>query len=89
MVGSDDFRLRDQARYLLGASLTRRTYVPPRQDWDVAHCAFCLAPFVDPARPQALREGLVTLDGRHWVCPSCFEDFRLAFGFREVPGSRP
>jgi hypothetical protein len=86
MVGSDDFRLRDQARYLLGASLVRRVYVPRRQDWDLVHCAFCLVPFVDPARPHVQHEGLVTLDGRHWICPGCFEDFRQAFGFREVGG---
>ncbi len=89
MVGSDDYRLRGQAAYLLGAELVRRRYLPARHDWDVAHCAFCLAPFVDPARPEVLREGFVTRDGRHWVCPTCFADFRQAFGFHEVDGPRP
>jgi hypothetical protein len=81
MARSEDIRLRDQAGYLLRAHLIRRRYVPGPHDWDVAHCAFCLAPFVDATRPDVLREGFVTLDGRHWVCPACFEDFRQAFGF--------
>lgn len=83
MVDVDDYRLRDQARYLLGARLIRRPFVPDRYGWDVAHCAFCLVPFVDSARPAVMREGLVTLDGLHWICPACFEDFREGFGFQE------
>lgn len=86
MADVDDYRLRDQARYLLGANVVRSPYVPALSGWDVAHCVFCLVPFVDSARHAVMPEGFVTLDGLHWICPACYQDFRQAFALREVKG---
>ena len=32
--------------------------------------------------PDVLHEGFNTLDGYHWVCPTCFDDFREKFSWK-------
>jgi hypothetical protein len=80
-TADDDWRLRDQERYIGGAMLHRATYHAPSSVWDHDHCEFCWAKFMDSDEPEILREGYVTDDGRDWVCPQCFEDFRERFGW--------
>jgi hypothetical protein len=73
----NDWRLRGQERYLKGAVLKWAAYKPLHEGWDHDHCEFCNRKFMD--REEELREGYVTLDGRHWVCKGCAEDFRIQF----------
>ena len=45
-----------------------------REGWDHDHCEMCGAKF---GRTKGdLRYGYVTSDDYHWVCETCFADFR-------------
>jgi hypothetical protein len=81
MPGSSDWRLRGQQNYLAGATLVRRPYrrYAANRDWDHDHCAFCWAKFMVEDVPGVLHEGYATQDDYHWICSSCFEDFREEF----------
>lgn len=81
MIGDDDSRLAGQERYLKDAVLRRSKYEPPSPDWDHDHCEFCWEKFMQSANGDVLNEGYVTEDGKHWICPTCFTDFREMFGF--------
>lgn len=79
LVSDDDWRLTNQGTYLSRARLRCSTWHRPREDWDHNHCEFCWAEFSDyPSMPH-LRIGLVTTDGRHWICPPCYRDFAARF----------
>ena len=82
-AGNDDWRLTGQERWARGLAWTRKAYVRPRPHWDHDHCEFCSSKFMEPnARvPGALTEGYVASDAKHWVCATCFEDFRAMFGW--------
>jgi hypothetical protein len=81
----DDWRLQGQDRYLTGAIVQRRRYSPPRPSWDHDHCEFCGAKFMDADLPDVLREGYATVDEYHWICDTCFADFRERFGWTLIP----
>jgi hypothetical protein len=80
MIEPNDWRITNQANYLTGAVFEKRIWHTKQPHWDHNHCAFCAQKFSE--RPVDLREGYCTLDGEHWVCPTCFEDFEDIFGFR-------
>ena len=52
---------------------------------------FCWVHFGDHVfedDPETQFEGWVSWDGTHWVCGSCFEDFRERFDFQvETPAA--
>lgn len=73
----DDWRRQGQERYLAGQVLTAKEYRPYRADWDHDHCEFCGAKFSLNGRD--LTFGYCTLDGYHWICPDCFEEFKEEF----------
>ena len=79
MVNDDDWRLMGQENYLKGVKLSFQTYRRRRPDWDHDHCEFCSAKFMEDDLPDALREGYTTDNQYHWVCPTCFEDFKDRF----------
>ena len=78
---SDDWRIAGQQKYLSGAIFIRRAYSPPSPEWDHDHCDFCWTKFCEGNDPDCLHEGFVTVDGKHWICSNCFNDFRDAFRF--------
>ena len=81
MVEANDWRLRNQQKYLQGVSLVHRAYQSlPGNDHD--HCAFCWAKFMVEDRPKVLHEGYATLDRSHWICDQCFGDFAEMFGWK-------
>jgi hypothetical protein len=47
-MADDDWRLRGQEDYLLGATLQLKAYRMWSEKWDHDHCAFCWAKFLDP-----------------------------------------
>lgn len=71
----NDWRLRNQQRFLHGVSLSWQCYVPARVDNDHDHCEFCLAKFMQTSSS----EGYATADRKHWVCRECFVDFSDRF----------
>jgi len=84
MTDETDWRLTNQAKYLLGVALSRKSWVQRRPDWDHDHCAFCWAKFAAIDGPGILNEGYATLDEAHWICPGCFSDFRERFRWQVV-----
>jgi len=80
MAQSSDWRLGGQERFLKGVTLVKRRYRrSSNPNWDHAHCAFCWAKFMVEDHPGVLHEGYSTEDDYHWVCPTCFADFREMF----------
>ena len=80
----DDWRLMGQEQYLQGQHLTLRTWWPYRDGWDHDHCSFCQRHISVPLGiddSDAVDRGHVTDDNYHWVCESCFEDFRQRFAW--------
>jgi hypothetical protein len=82
MVEDNDWRITNQAKYLHGVTVQYRCYQKPNAEWDHEHCSFCWAKFMDEAdlhaQPDALHEGYLTEDN-HWICTTCFNDFREQF----------
>jgi hypothetical protein len=78
-VPADDWRRRNQERYLEGKSLAFRKYDPPRPEWDHDHCEFCNAKF--SLFPGDLTHGYATTDEDRWICETCFADFKDEFGW--------
>lgn len=81
---SSDWRIRNQRRYLMGASFALRPFEPTERD-DHDHCEFCTAKF--SRAPGDLREGYVSYANEYvyWVCPECYRDFEEEFKWRPVP----
>lgn len=89
---SQDWRLFGQERYLFGATLVRRDYMRDRlvnSPWEDDHCEFCRTEFMKENFPDVLHEGYCTLNGLHWICPDCFNDFRAMFRWDVVESAPP
>ena len=80
----DDWRRQGQESYLKGVTLVRRSYrrYPRNPSWDHDHCEFCWAKFMVEDYPDVLHEGYATEDDYHWICETCFADFRDEFEWR-------
>lgn len=89
-----DWRLAGQEEWLVGLTLHRRPYFLWPEDWDHDHCEFCWAKFELPGGPRSdsLTEGWTTEDECHWLCDTCFADFRDRFKWTirpRLPSDRP
>lgn len=85
MVADDDWRIQGQARYLQGASFQWRKWSSDRPEWDHDHCEFCGVHFGDHVFGDDLDtqlEGWCSSDNSHWVCRTCFDDFRERLNLR-------
>ena len=92
-VGTRDWRLSGQEKYLFGATLVRRKYAQGPvmgSSWEDDHCEFCRALFMRDNFPDVLHEGYATPNLVHWICDDCFKDFRHMFLWKveEQPGSQ-
>ena len=81
-----DWRLTNQDKYLMGASLNFRIFhvCDENPKWDHEHCVFCWAKVVDKKDyldSNLIKEAYCTQDGGHWICPNCFSDFKDKFGW--------
>ena len=79
MVATNDWRLQGQEAFLKGVRLTWQAYAKYRPGWDHDHCAFCQTKFMEPGTPDTTHAGYATDDRYHWVCKTCFEDFKDRF----------
>jgi hypothetical protein len=93
MIEKNDWRLQNQAKYLVGVTLVFGRYRQPSENWDHDHCEFCWATFADPeyrasqgykTPEDVLKEGYHTQDEYRWICNSCFEDFQEMFKWKVV-----
>lgn len=79
MVNDDDWRLQGQERALMGKTLYLRHYKAYSDKWEHDHCTLCWEEFSDHDSEDTLHEGYTTADNYHWVCKTCFKDFRDMF----------
>lgn len=87
MLEKNDWRLTNQEHYLKNASLIRKQYKAPTPTWDHDHCSFCWDRFSE--YDGSLHEGYCTTDENHWICDTCFEDFKDMFGFQVIDNPEP
>lgn len=71
-----DWRLVNQHAYLHGKQLLKKPFCP-FQNRDHAHCAFCWDKF--GLDEDMLRNGFCTKDKYHWICETCYLDFKDEF----------
>lgn len=83
MLENDDWRLQGQENYLQGVALSYKKW-SVREGNDHDHCEFCGEKFMSEKHPNTLHEGYTTLDDYHWICNSCFEDFKQTFSWKVV-----
>ncbi|HEX5012051.1 MAG TPA: hypothetical protein VFY71_16820 [Planctomycetota bacterium] len=57
-------------------------------NWDHDHCSFCWTKFAVEPGPDILHAGYCTLDEYHWICPTCFHDFKGQFEWRVAPAEQ-
>jgi hypothetical protein len=81
-----DWRLSNQERYLKGAKISWNTFHAIDSTDDHAHCAFCWAKFMKGNSPGGITEGFATVDKKHWICKSCYENFKEVFQWQNVDG---
>lgn len=81
MISDDDWRLTGQEAYLTNVVLYFRRWSTDDPSWDHDHCEFCLAEFSN-RNSECLTEGYATSNEYRWICPNCFEDFKVRFGWR-------
>ena len=80
----NDWRLNNQENYLKGVDLSWKIYTKYSENWDHDHCAFCWAKFMQEPGPEILTEGYATPDNYHWICKTCFEDFKTLFNWKVI-----
>ncbi len=81
-VPADDWRRRNQEKYLRGKAFRLSRYTPPRPDWDHDHCEFCMAKL--SLLPGDLAKGYHTEDDYRWICEPCFREFQDEFGWTVI-----
>jgi len=82
MANQDDWRLTGQEGFLRGRDLSHRVWTTQSTQTDHDHCTFCWAKFSE--LDGTLHDGYVTQDGRHWICPECFRDFKTMFAWTVI-----
>ena len=100
-----DWRLRNQDRYLRGATLERKHYRAWGKTWEHDHCDFCFAEFTE--MPDARQEHQTSnvgfavqgvspanIDGGKgndyfWVCSKCAYDFKDMFEWQIIEHDDP
>jgi hypothetical protein len=80
-VDGPDWRLHGQERYLAGARLRHAQYRAPSESWTHDHCAFCFRKLMEQPGNDIAAAGWQTEDAYHWICDTCFDDFREHLGF--------
>lgn len=72
----NDWRLTNQMNYLFRVTLKKAIFKETAKN-DHEHCEFCWDKFGDDK--DQLKSGYCTLDRYHWICNTCFGDFRKQF----------
>ena len=73
--GKNDWRVTDQAEYLMAVKLIHCKFTSKIREHD--HCEFCGIKFSE--HDDDLREGYCTLDKYYWICDQCYHDFKDYF----------
>jgi len=75
IVIKDDWRIRNQAKYLKGREFVYAKYEALNSHWEHEHCEFCILKISEGEYAYC------TTDEYYWVCKSCFNDFKDSFAF--------
>jgi len=78
-MNNQDWRLQGQEKYMLGLSLTKKSYAPSNPENDHDHCEFCSKKFMQSGKEDILNFGYTTPDSYRWVCEQCYNDFKVKF----------
>ena len=78
MIEQDDWRLHVGNKPELYASLTWsfKKWTQTRPHWNHDHCEFCQIKLSDSEIDEVMHEGWTDNDEYHWICVTCFNDFR-------------
>lgn len=76
MLYKDDWRITNQEDYLMNAVFVK-TKFSEKEKREHEHCSFCWEKF----NKTDLNEGFCSIDGKYWVCETCFYDFKERFKF--------
>ena len=78
MIEQDDWRLHFGNKPEFYASLTWsfKKWTQTRPHWDHDHCEFCQIKLSDSEIDEVMHEGWTDNDEYHWICATCFNDFR-------------
>ena len=82
MIEKNDWRLSGGREYLQKLKLIKAEYKMKCKTSDHEHCAFCWEKFSESH--EDLNTGYCSIDGKHWICEECFEDFKEMFDFRVI-----
>ena len=77
---AQDWRYTGQDKYLDNVALKYKHFYTAIREHD--HCEFCFAKFSD--NQDDLHDGYCTLDGYHWICDNCYNDFKKIFNWKIV-----
>ena len=72
----DDWRLNGQEQFLLGVKLIKKRFISCGYH-DHEHCDFCWDKISE--EKEDLNFGYCMEDEHHWVCETCFNDFKDRF----------
>ena len=76
-MNKNDWRLTNQMNYLFRKTVVRKQYESFRKGWEHDHCEFC-GTQITALSPIAY----ATEDDYHWICDTCFRDFREMFKWK-------
>lgn len=82
----DDWRRQGQEKFLRKATLVFRQYNPNSAAWEHDHCEFCGSRF--SLMDGDLNAGYSTIDGYHWICTQCYNDFKEEFEWRVIDSNK-
>lgn len=74
----NDWRYTNQLTYLNNVNLKYSKFMKTKHN-DHEHCRFCWDKFLE--LDGYLHYGYHTLDGQHWICPKCYNDFKHMFNW--------
>ena len=77
MIHQNDWRLTNQINYLYGKKLKHIYYQTYKKAWNHDHCEFC-----NDIICNETKRYYCTLDQYHWICETCFTDFKDMFNWK-------
>ena len=72
----NDWRITNQKKYLDKVHIIKSN-ISQFPEKDHEHCCFCWAKFGNDF--DMLKYGYCTIDHNHWICETCYNDFKEMF----------
>lgn len=79
---TNDWRLHGQEKGDVGLTWYHRKWRTYSESWDHDHCEYCMACF--SSAPEDIHEGYASEDNYHWICPTCYNDFKELLDWKTV-----